>query len=305
MQNKTIAIIGIGSYILSVLTSAQDLEGTLLSPIVLIVISVILTIIFYVAATVRLWKRARYVSVILASSAVMLLVLGVIQGVILPQDGSAIIILLNATKIIHFLVCAYAVVLLWTSPGREMYKIRSVLHTAVLYAFGAYVLSAQVMFCYYWWRDVKAHDGFVRAVVWSPLVGVFKATHWPYYQFVHKTQPEKLESPSAASFKESLLWWLEARKLIDGLPSSQDHTKDMKAILTLLQRAKAEAENADRAELNAVQAGLGDAVVDMYIPSLRYYINGISAGDAADLSRGDAAVVQFQAWMKENLEHAP
>jgi hypothetical protein len=113
MKNKTLAIIGIGSYILSVITSAEDLEGNFVSPIVLIAISVILTIIFIVAATVRLWKGARYISIILASSAIILFILSVTQGVISPSYGSPIIILLNVTKVINFIAFVWAIVKLF------------------------------------------------------------------------------------------------------------------------------------------------------------------------------------------------
>jgi len=112
MKNKTIAILGIGSYILSVITSAEDLEGNFVSPIVLIALSGVLTIIFTVAATVRLWKGARYVSIILASSAVILFVLGVIQEVTLPK-GSSIIFLLNVTKVINFIAFVWAIIKLF------------------------------------------------------------------------------------------------------------------------------------------------------------------------------------------------
>ena len=137
--------------------------------------------------------------------------------------------------------------------------------------------------------------------MWSPIVGTFKATHWPYYEFVLGRRIKKPEPPSATYFKESLLWCLEARTLIDALPSSQDRAKDREAIITLLQRARAEIEKADIAELNSLQPGLGDAVQDKYIPSLKYYTDGISAGDMADLTRGDAAILQFQTWIGENL----
>jgi len=113
MKNKTIAIIGIGSYISSVITSAEDLEGNFVYPVALITISQILKIIFTILATARLWKTARYVSIILASSAIILFVLSVIQEVTLPQYGSPIIILLNVTKIIHLLAFFYAIILLW------------------------------------------------------------------------------------------------------------------------------------------------------------------------------------------------
>jgi len=119
MKNKTIAIIGIGSYISSVITSATDLEGNFVYPIALIAISQIVKIIFTILATVRLWKTARYVSIILASSVIVLFVLSVIQEVTLPQYGSPIIVLLNVTKIIHLLAFFYAIILLWTMAKYE------------------------------------------------------------------------------------------------------------------------------------------------------------------------------------------
>ena len=78
MKNKTLAIFGIGTYILSVITSAEDLEGNFVSPIVLIAISGIIKILFTVMATVCLWKQARHGSIIFASSAIILFILEVI-----------------------------------------------------------------------------------------------------------------------------------------------------------------------------------------------------------------------------------
>ena len=123
MKNKTIAILGIGSYILSVITSATDLEGNFRFPIALIAIPDTLTIIFIVAATVRLWKGARYVSIILASSAVILFILSVFQGIASPSYGSPIIILLNITKVINFIAFIWAVSLLWAMAKFNKSKI--------------------------------------------------------------------------------------------------------------------------------------------------------------------------------------
>ena len=65
MKNKTVAIFGIGTYILSVITSATDLEGNIKFPIALIAISGIATAIFIIMALVRLWKDAKGVSITL------------------------------------------------------------------------------------------------------------------------------------------------------------------------------------------------------------------------------------------------
>jgi hypothetical protein len=54
MTNKTLAIVGIVSYILSVITSAENLEGNYIAPTFLIFILGILTTLFIVTATIRL-----------------------------------------------------------------------------------------------------------------------------------------------------------------------------------------------------------------------------------------------------------
>lgn len=113
MNNKTIAIFGICAYILSVIASAQDNEGKLVSPIAVITISDILSFVFIVTATVRLWKGAKYASIILASSAITLFALQVIEEVTLPQYGSATIVALNLTRLINLLALFYAIALLW------------------------------------------------------------------------------------------------------------------------------------------------------------------------------------------------
>ena len=123
MKNKTIAIIGIGAYILSVITSATDPEGNFRFPIALIAISGILTIIFIVAATVRLWKGARYVSIILASSAVILFILSGVQSIASPSYGSPMIILLNTIRLINFITFIWAVSLLWAMAKFNKSKI--------------------------------------------------------------------------------------------------------------------------------------------------------------------------------------
>jgi hypothetical protein len=119
MKNKTLAIFGIGTYILSVIASAEDLEGNPKAPVALVVISGIAGIVFIIMAAVRLWKRARSISIILMSSEIILFILTVIQEVISPRYGSPIIILLNITKIINFLVFFYAIILLWTMAKYE------------------------------------------------------------------------------------------------------------------------------------------------------------------------------------------
>jgi len=84
MKGKTLAIFGIGTYILSVLSSATDLEGNSVAPIVLIAISGIATIVFYTMATIRLWKMRKSAPILLICSAVILVILLLTQGVAPP-----------------------------------------------------------------------------------------------------------------------------------------------------------------------------------------------------------------------------
>jgi hypothetical protein len=110
MKKRTLAIFGIGTYALSVLSSATNLEGNSVMPIALIIISGIATTIFIIMAIIRLWKEARGVSITLAFSAVILFILSVIQEAISSSYGNPIIILLNIAKVIYFIVFVWAIV---------------------------------------------------------------------------------------------------------------------------------------------------------------------------------------------------
>ena len=122
MKNKTLAIFGIGAYILSVLSSATDLEGNFIAPVVLIVISGIAIIVFIIMATVRLWKEAKSLSIILVSSAIILFILTVIQVFILFSYGSPIIVLMNIIKVINFIAFVWAVIKLFKMKRIETVK---------------------------------------------------------------------------------------------------------------------------------------------------------------------------------------
>lgn len=109
MKNRTIALFGIGTYILSVITSATDLEGNFRLPATLIVISGLLTLIFIVLATIRLWEKAKYISIILITSTIISSVLIVIQEITLSATGS-IIFLSNIAKIIYLIAFFLAII---------------------------------------------------------------------------------------------------------------------------------------------------------------------------------------------------
>lgn len=119
MRNKTLAIFGIGTYLLSVIASASDLEGNSVAPIALIVLSGIAIVVFIIMATIRLWKEARSASILLVSSTVILFILSVVQDVTSPLHGSSPTILLNITKVINFIAFVWAVLLLWAMAKHE------------------------------------------------------------------------------------------------------------------------------------------------------------------------------------------
>jgi hypothetical protein len=115
MKNKTIGIFGIGTYLLSIITSATDLAGNLKLPAVLIMVSGVLELAFTIMATIRLWKEAKIVSILLVASYVILSILLVLQEVAAPSYGSPMIILLNITKVINFIVFVWAIIKLFKS----------------------------------------------------------------------------------------------------------------------------------------------------------------------------------------------
>lgn len=113
MKNKTLAIFGIGTYILSVLSSATDLEGNLIAPIVLVAISGIATAIFIIMAVIRLWKKAMGLSITLAVSNIALIILTAIFELVTTSYGFQLIYILNITEVIQFIAFIWAVVKLF------------------------------------------------------------------------------------------------------------------------------------------------------------------------------------------------
>lgn len=103
MKSKTLAIIGIVAYILSVLSSAKDLEGNSKAPIILIIVTAILMIFYMVMAIIRLWKNHKLSIILFISSFLISLVYFTIP-----------------IKIINFGLYMWVVSLLWTIGNREV-----------------------------------------------------------------------------------------------------------------------------------------------------------------------------------------
>lgn len=107
MKNRILAIFGIGAYILSVLSSTANSEGTSVAPIALVVIALIAVLIFVIMATVCLWRIQKTAPILLISSGLILFVL---SGVRTP------ITLTNILRIINFIAFFWTVLLLWRRP---------------------------------------------------------------------------------------------------------------------------------------------------------------------------------------------
>lgn len=113
MKNKILAIFGIGTYILSVISSATDLEGNPSVPNTLILISGIAMAAFVVLAIIRLWRRAKNLSIIFASSAAISLISIALFESIMPVYGSPIIVLMNIAKVIYIVAFIFVIVRLF------------------------------------------------------------------------------------------------------------------------------------------------------------------------------------------------
>lgn len=102
MKSKTLAILGIGTWILSVASSAEDLGGNYTAPTALIVVSAIATLAFTIMAVVRLWKTQKITAVLFLASSLITLVY-----------------ISAPVKIINFLLFIWVVSLLWAMGKHE------------------------------------------------------------------------------------------------------------------------------------------------------------------------------------------
>lgn len=102
MKSKTLAILGIGAWILSVASSAEDLGGNYTAPTALIAVSVIATLAFTIMAVVRLWKTQKITAVLFLASSLITLVY-----------------ISAPVKIINFILFIWVVSLLWAMGKYE------------------------------------------------------------------------------------------------------------------------------------------------------------------------------------------
>lgn len=102
MKHKTLAIFGIATYILSVISSAENLAGDYTMPLALIFVSAIAFLIFTIMAVIYLWKTQK-------TTAILFLIFSLVSLVYL----SPII------KIINLVMLIWVISLLWAMAKYE------------------------------------------------------------------------------------------------------------------------------------------------------------------------------------------
>lgn len=103
MKSKTLAFFGVVTWILSVLSSAEDINRNYTAPIVLIIISAIAMLVFTIMAVIRLWKPHKV-------TAVLFLTLSLVSLVYISSP----------IKIIHFILFMWTISLLWAIGKHEL-----------------------------------------------------------------------------------------------------------------------------------------------------------------------------------------
>ncbi len=102
MKNKTLVILGIIAWILSVMASAEDVSGNYTAPIILIAISAAVMLIFVITATIRLWKTQRITAILFLASSLV-----------------SFVYISAPTKIINFILLIWVISLLWVMAKHD------------------------------------------------------------------------------------------------------------------------------------------------------------------------------------------
>lgn len=176
--------------------------------------------------------------------------------------------------------------------------------------FSIYWLSVMVMSTYYWWSDVKSHDSFMRTFTISPAIGLFKATHWPYYTFFKKETHQvayQLDSKTKQNidgFFHGYEYAMSANTLTRAMMSAEDANAfmdDYKKAISLFSESQERLATCDRTILNGIYSGWGDMVLDKFIPAIDKIMEGSKPdGDRNELVRSEALMVEFDNWLQEN-----
>ena len=113
MKTKALAIFGLLTYVMSIFSSAESIEGVSVAPTSLIALSGISTITFILLATIRLWREAKSLAISYVISGFVLFGLTTLQVLTSAPYGSAIIILMNMAKVVNFVMFIVVVIRLF------------------------------------------------------------------------------------------------------------------------------------------------------------------------------------------------
>ena len=172
---------------------------------------------------------------------------------------------------------------------------------AAALVFALYLLSVTVMCPYYWWRDVKVHDSYLRAILGSPVVGLFKASHWPYYAFFSSPKVSNSHGESVSAFFACYEYLKDIQTLVLSISKSKTQKEDAAHVQTLLSSALARLRECDSARLNEVHAGWSDITDRTLRPALQKMDACFRHGrDDAELARVDALLAEFDTWLRDN-----
>ena len=161
---------------------------------------------------------------------------------------------------------------------------------------GLYFLSVNVMGVLYTYRDIKVHDSFARYLFISPIVGVFKATHWPYYEFFKSNQ-----FAEAVEYEGSVKAFFISQQLFNaGNEAVKEKTsQSSKAAYQFMKSARDNVLKCNAEELNAVYAGWGTIVRDKFIPALDVIIEMMDEklnADPKELAKGEILLQEYFDW---------
>lgn len=113
MKNKTLAIFGIVSYLLSVLASQTSNEGASTAPVYIVIISGIAAFLYTVIATIRLWKISKLTSLLFAIISAIFFGFEILQVTLSPASGTLLILIINIISVVNLLVYFYVIFLLF------------------------------------------------------------------------------------------------------------------------------------------------------------------------------------------------
>lgn len=113
MSNKSVAILGILAYLVSVVAGITNLDGSQGVPTYVIVISFLISSLFYIYAAFRLWVISRVLMVVFLFSEATLILIDFLQEDNSLTYGSTLVVSTNILKVIHTISYIISLRYLW------------------------------------------------------------------------------------------------------------------------------------------------------------------------------------------------